>query len=141
MTSGRQLLQARLSSTDRTENNRAMSLGRAIRERRLSIRATLEEIAHRAGIDASNLSRIERDMQAPSAMCLYRIAESLNTPLSALLGEKPLESSEEQAQATERARTSERQTDALLRVFYRLDDADRALAIELVRTLDKQRRD
>jgi hypothetical protein len=74
-------------------------------------------------------------------MCLYRIAESLNTPLSALLGEKPLESSEEQAQATERARTSERQTDALLRVFYRLDDADRALAIELVRTLDKQRRD
>ncbi|MEN9808036.1 MAG: hypothetical protein RL756_2556 [Pseudomonadota bacterium] len=118
-----------------------MSLGRAIRERRLSIRATLEEIAHRAGIDASNLSRIERDMQAPSAMCLYRIAESLNTPLSALLGEKPLESSEEQAQATERARTSERQTDALLRVFYRLDDADRALAIELVRTLDKQRRD
>lgn len=141
MTSGRHLLQARLSSTDRTENNRPMSLGRAIRERRLSIRATLEEIAHRAGIDASNLSRIERDMQAPSAMCLYRIAESLNTPLSALLGERPLESSEEQAQATERARTSERQTDALLRVFYRLDDADRALAIELVRTLDKQRRD
>ncbi|MGA1676205.1 MAG: helix-turn-helix domain-containing protein [Pseudomonadales bacterium] len=117
-----------------------MTLGRAIRERRLSIRATLEEIAHRAGIDASNLSRIERDMQAPSAMCLYRIAEALNTPLSSLLGEKPPESTQEQAHAMERARTNDRQTDALLRIFYRLNDEDRALAIELIRALDKQRR-
>ena len=116
-----------------------MTLGRAIRERRLSVRATLEEIAHRAGIDASNLSRIERDMQAPSAMCLYRIAEALEVPLASLLGEKPTEAVRERGQA--RARNNERLTDALLKVFYRLSEDDRLLAIELLRTLEKQRRE
>ncbi|MFM8353748.1 MAG: hypothetical protein ACKOBM_02425, partial [Gammaproteobacteria bacterium] len=78
-------------------------------------------------------------MQAPSAMCLYRIAEALEVPLSSLLGEKPTEAVRERSQA--RARNNERLTDALLKVFYRLGEDDRVLAIELVRTLEKQRRD
>ncbi len=115
-----------------------MTLGRTIRERRLAMRATLEEIAHRAQLDASNLSRIERDIQTPSAVALQRIAEALGVPIASLL---------ENAAETEVERSPRpaphpinRDADLLLKLFFRLAEDDRVLAVELLRTLEKTRR-
>lgn len=51
--------------------------GRAIREIRQQARKTLDEVASTIGTDATNLSRIERGLQAPSMKTFEAIAEAL----------------------------------------------------------------
>lgn len=115
-----------------------MRIGRTIRELRLASGATLEELAHKAGLDASNLSRIERDLQEPSAGCAWRIADALHVCLADLF--------EESARARQQGaepipRGSDRQSDSLLKVFYRLNETNRGIAVQILRLLEKTQRD
>ena len=100
------------------------------------MRATLEEIAHRAQLDASNLSRIERDIQTPSAVALQRIAEALGVPITALLENV----AETDPDAVRRPVPVDRDADLLLKLYFRLDQDDRVLAVELLRAIEKLRR-
>lgn len=61
-----------------------MKIGQVIREIRKAQGATLEQIALTADTNASNLSRIERDVQGYSPETLDRIAVALGTTVSAL---------------------------------------------------------
>jgi len=46
-----------------------------------------EEIAFDSGVDRSFLSHIERSLQQSSISTLFRIAETLGTPVSTILAE------------------------------------------------------
>jgi transcriptional regulator with XRE-family HTH domain len=112
-----------------------MRIGRTIRELRLAAGATLEELAHKAGLDASNLSRIERDLQEPSAGCAWRIADALHVSLGDLFEEAAR--ARQQGGAEPIPRGSDRQADSLLKVFYRLNENNRGLAVQMLRLLEK----
>lgn len=116
-----------------------MRIGRTIRELRLASGSTLEELAHKAGLDASNLSRIERDLQEPSAGCAWRIADALNVSLGELFDDA--NRARQQGSAEPVPRGSDRQSDSLLKVFYRLNETNRGLAVQMLRLLEKSQRD
>lgn len=61
-----------------------MNIGQVIRQIREARNATLEEIAHIADTNASNLSRIERGVQGYSADTLERIAAALGVKVAEL---------------------------------------------------------
>ncbi len=56
------------------ENN----LGRIIKQQRVSLSLTLQELAGKSGVSASHLGRIERGERFPSAHVLRRIAKHLD---------------------------------------------------------------
>ncbi len=116
-----------------------MRIGRTIRELRLASGSTLEELAHKAGLDASNLSRIERDLQEPSAGCAWRIADALHVTLGELFEDAA--SSRQHGGAEPVPRGGDRQADSLLKVFYRLSETNRPLAVQMLRILEKSQRD
>lgn len=66
-----------------------MQIGQLIKQKRLAQGATIEQIAHGAGLDPSNLSRIERGAQDPSSTLVVRIATSLGVTVGELYGEAP----------------------------------------------------
>ena len=53
-------------------------LGGIIKQQRLSLSLTLQELADKAGVSASHLGRIERGERFPSAHILRKIAKPLN---------------------------------------------------------------
>lgn len=59
------------------DNNYKNHLGRIIKQQRISLPLTLQELAARAGVSASHLGRIERGERFPSAHILQRIAKPL----------------------------------------------------------------
>jgi len=61
-----------------------MKIGAVLKLRRDERGETLEEVAYRAGTDASNLSRIERGTQQPSVGLLEALARALETRVSDL---------------------------------------------------------
>src|SRR5690606_5951530 len=65
-------------------HNSPMKIGAVLKIRRDDRGETLEEVAHRAGTDASNLSRIERGTQQPSVGLLEALARALETRVSEL---------------------------------------------------------
>lgn len=67
-----------------TSHNSAMKIGAVLKLRRDDRGETLEEVAYRAGTDASNLSRIERGTQQPSVGLLEALARALETRVSDL---------------------------------------------------------
>ncbi len=56
-----------------TENE----LGKMLKQKRVMIPLTLQELAARSGVSSSHLGRIERRERFPSARILHRIAEPL----------------------------------------------------------------
>lgn len=64
-----------------------MDIGGILKERRLRREETLEAVAYRAGTDAGNLSRIERNLQDLSVQRLARLCEALELSLSELFEE------------------------------------------------------
>ncbi len=52
-------------------------LGKIIKQQRISIPLTLQELAAKAGVSASHLGRIERGERFPSAHILQKIAKPL----------------------------------------------------------------
>ncbi|MCH8542049.1 MAG: helix-turn-helix domain-containing protein [Alcanivorax sp.] len=59
-----------------------MQIGDVLKLKRESRMETLEDVAFRAGTDASNLSRIERGLQQPSLSLLDGLAAALQTRVS-----------------------------------------------------------
>lgn len=62
-----------------------MAFGRAVREARGEVGMSQEELAHRAGIDRSYMSSIERGEQNIGLMSMHRVAEGLGVTLSDLV--------------------------------------------------------
>jgi transcriptional regulator with XRE-family HTH domain len=61
-----------------------MKIGQVIRNLRLAKKATLEDIAFVAEMDAANLSRIERGKQNPTPEVTEKLALAFNLPVSSL---------------------------------------------------------
>ena len=59
------------------DRNSGNNLGELIRQQRVAIPLTLQELATRSGVSPSYLGRIERGERFPSARILRRIAEPL----------------------------------------------------------------
>ena len=60
-------------------------LGKRIREKRISLKLTQEQLAENANIEPSNLSHIERAATKVSLPTLVRIANALGTTLDELM--------------------------------------------------------
>lgn len=61
-----------------------MTLGQAIRKRRIEEKLRLVDVARKIGLSPSYLSQIERDRISPSVTALGRIAEGLDTTVATL---------------------------------------------------------
>ncbi|MFC2005992.1 helix-turn-helix domain-containing protein [Chloroflexota bacterium] len=59
------------------DSNYTNHLGRIIKQQRISLPLTLQELAKKSGVSASHLGRIERGERFPSAHILQRIAKPL----------------------------------------------------------------
>ncbi|MFC1943703.1 helix-turn-helix domain-containing protein [Chloroflexota bacterium] len=59
------------------DSNGKTHLGGIIKQQRISLPLTLQELAARAGVSASHLGRIERGERFPSAHILQKIAKPL----------------------------------------------------------------
>lgn len=116
-----------------------MHIGQAIKKKRQEKSATQEEVAFRAGTDASNLSRMERGLQKPSLEMLEQIARALDVTVSDLYAQ--VENSQSRSQTRETAPTpyapSSRQ---LQRLFAGLSPEHQRLALEFVRLLGKMQK-
>jgi transcriptional regulator with XRE-family HTH domain len=66
------------------------AFGAAVRATRTAIGVSQEELALRSGIDRSYLGAIERGDQNPGLIHLVRIAEALDTSVSALMKDAAL---------------------------------------------------
>ena len=53
-------------------------LGRIIKQQRVAVQLTLQELAAKSGVSSSHLGRIERGERFPSARTLHRIAKPLS---------------------------------------------------------------
>jgi transcriptional regulator with XRE-family HTH domain len=74
------------SPKGKTEADRALALGALIRKRRRDQRLTLNQLAERVPMSASNLSRIELGAQGPPAdEVIERIGQALDTDPAELL--------------------------------------------------------
>jgi transcriptional regulator with XRE-family HTH domain len=62
-----------------------LAFGRAIKQTRGECSMSQEELAHRAGIDRSYMSSIERGEQNVGLMSMHRVAEALGISLSELV--------------------------------------------------------
>lgn len=114
-----------------------MKTGQIIRKKRLALGATLEQIAHAAKLDASNLSRIERCVQEPSEPVVRRIAKALGLTMPQLYAE--LDVGAKQSEIGEKLPpTYNRETQNLLRHFHNLEDGNRVLTLEFIKLLERK---
>ena len=60
-----------------TNNNNGENLGKILKQQRVMLSLTLQELAARSGVSPSHLGRIERGGRFPSASVLRRIAKPL----------------------------------------------------------------
>jgi transcriptional regulator with XRE-family HTH domain len=67
-----------------------IALGAAIRNARISRGISQEELAHRASIDRSYMSSIERGGQNPGILSVVRIAHAMEMTLAELSSEAKL---------------------------------------------------
>ncbi len=58
-------------------NERNLNLGEIIRQQRITVPLTLQELASKSGVSVSHLGRIERGERFPSALILRRISKPL----------------------------------------------------------------
>ncbi len=83
------------------DSNQEHHLGRIIKQQRISLQLTLQEVAAKSGVSPSHLGRIERGERFPSARILHKIAQPLGfeenelftlagflSPESAMIGEE-----------------------------------------------------
>ena len=61
------------------------SFGVLVKEARQKVKITQEELAVRSGVDRSHISDIERGINAPSLIVLFKLARGLDVDPSSLL--------------------------------------------------------
>src|SRR5258708_4588468 len=64
-------------------------IGAAVRERRLTQRWSLGDLARASGLSKTILARIERGEGNPSVETLWRVSQALGVPLGRLLADEP----------------------------------------------------
>lgn len=100
-----------------------MKIGQVIRKRRKETGMNLEQFAAIAGMDAGNLSKLERGLQSYTPDRLAAIAAALGTSPAQLLSES--ESSTPQHPSTD-ALPPEKEERDFLRHYWQLNAANRA---------------
>ena len=117
-----------------------MKVGQIIRAIRKRQGQTLEQLAIAADTDPSNLSRIERGIQQPSAASLHQLAEVLGTSVSELYAKAEgvqtlAEESPDLLGADEMDYTEA--AIQLRRLFRKLTPSNQKIAVELLRALNR----
>ena len=74
-----------VASPKHADHPSLIALGSAIRRVRLEKKISQEELAHRAGIDRSYASSVERGRQNPGIVLVLQIADALEITASELL--------------------------------------------------------
>ncbi len=121
-------------------DNWRMEIGQVIRALRQERGETLEQMALGIGTDPSNLSRIERGVQQPTASMLRTIAAAFQTTVAALharaegVGHAP-KKDRDMLGADEADYTSE--SIQLRRQFRALTPENQKIALELLRALNR----
>jgi transcriptional regulator with XRE-family HTH domain len=91
-------------------NDELVRLGRVIARTRTEKRLTQLEVARRADMERSDISRIEHGRRDPRLDTLLRLAEVLETPLGALLSSKELAAHQQSKTKTPSAQTRQDKT-------------------------------
>lgn len=110
-----------------------MDIGGILKARRLRREETLEEVAFRAGTDAGNLSRIERNRQDVSVQRLGRLCAALEISLAELFEE--LEGQSKATYLRDPISAFDQETRTLLSVTSGLHPSRRHLLIQLATAL------
>lgn len=79
-----------LSSPRHAQHPSLVALGAAIRSARKQCQISQEDLAHRAGVDRSYMSSIERGMQNPGIVTILHIAQALDMTAADLMAEAQL---------------------------------------------------
>ncbi|MGJ7579771.1 helix-turn-helix domain-containing protein [Variovorax sp. RHLX14] len=79
-----------ISSPRHAEEPSLVALGLAIRHSRKALGISQEELAHQSAIDRSYMSSIERGMQNPGVISIFRIAAALKMSTADLMAEARL---------------------------------------------------
>lgn len=79
-----------LSSPRHAQHPSLVALGAAIRSARKQSQISQEDLAHRAGVDRSYMSSIERGMQNPGIVTILHIAQALDMTAADLMAEAQL---------------------------------------------------
>ena len=121
-------------------DNWRMEIGQVIRALRQERGDTLEQMALGIGTDPSNLSRIERGVQQPTASMLRTIAAALQTTVAALHTRAEgvggaSKKERDMLGADEADYTSE--SIQLRRQFRKLTPKNQKIAVELLRALNR----
>lgn len=80
----------------------AVSLGRALRQRRKEIGKTMRQVAREAGLSEGFVSQVERGLSTPSLISLCNLASSLEASVEAFLPQAPQRSHSVVSHASER---------------------------------------
>jgi len=67
------------------DKSKESNLGEIIKQQRVMMSLTLQELAHKAGVSSSHLGRIERGERLPSGKVLRKIAKALELDESLLM--------------------------------------------------------
>lgn len=121
-----------------------MEIGQVIRALRQKRGETLEQVALGVGTDPSNLSRIERGVQQPSAELLRAIAAALQTTIGSLyVCAEGQDYSADKTQDLLGADESDYTSEAIqLRLQFRTLSADNQRALlEIAKVLNRLQRD
>lgn len=74
-------------ATDIPADQRTRTLGLQVRALRLARGLTLDRLAALTSLNKGHLSRIERNLKAPSIAAVVKLAEAFSVPVSTLFGE------------------------------------------------------
>ncbi len=67
-------------------DNVSLAIGGRVRALRVALGLSQEELAFRAGVDRTYMSKIERGIGNPTIRTLMRVSETLGVDVKALLG-------------------------------------------------------
>jgi transcriptional regulator with XRE-family HTH domain len=75
--------------TKRVMDDKLMEIGERVRKARVQANLSQAQLAERAEVDQSVVSRLEKGQRAPSCLALAAIAKALKVPTSVLIGDMP----------------------------------------------------
>ena len=119
-----------------------MLLGAVLRKLRLERGLTQESLAHLAGTDAANISRMELDRQSPSLQMLYGLSRALQIPVSRIF-ERSEQEAADPSRVIAQGRSPQnynRAAERLMQQIATLTPAQRIVVQDLIRSLQRQNR-
>lgn len=65
--------------------NYSLNFGQALKARRMALSVSQEELAYRAGVDRTFISRIERGIRQPTITTIFSLSQALEISASELV--------------------------------------------------------